>query len=224
MLRARFGWEVMGALGIALMGTGLPCLGAAADTPALNLCLSAPDGAQLLRIASPPNAGLRDLIQDRITVRATVAGALVASGRGNGTIAAPAAVPPSRQSGCATLGNVVGLRDVSTIPGSVVAAYGAVVAFRRHFTWPRGAADLDDPATAVRLTVVDPSAPYVGVAIITTPKAPSLGCFDETYRVDIPSLIVRPYEGCVEGHPASGLPHWRDLPPPNAPEERPPHP
>jgi len=185
----------------------------------LNLCVPAPDATGILRavVAANPTADqLRPLLLQAVHVRVTPSGYAVSSGGADATV--PARLPPPgdpRRAACSLLGmTTVLLRDVPSLPGEFVAAYGAVASFRTTFTWPRGAADLEDPTTALFLTRHDA---YTLVTIVAPPKTRQLGCFEESYRVDIPSLVVRPYEGCVEGHPPSGLPRFDDLPPPNTP-------
>jgi len=185
----------------------------------LNLCVPAPDATGILRAvvgANPAPDQLRLLLRQNVAVRVTPAGYAVSSG-GTGAMV-PARLPPAgdpRRAACSLLGmTTVLLRDVSSLPGELLAAYGAVASFRTTFTWPRGAADLEDPTTALFMTRYDA---YTGITIVAPPKTRQLGCFEESYRVDIPSLVVRPYEGCAEGHPPSGLPRFNDLPPPNTP-------
>ncbi|GEM_PF-3153594 len=185
----------------------------------LNLCVPAPDATGILRavVAADPTADqLRPLLLKDVHVRVTPSGYAVSSGEAEATV--PARFPPHgdpRRAACALLGTTtVLLRDVPSLPGELLAAYGAVASFRTTFTWPRGNADLEDPTTALYLTRHDA---YTLVTIAAAPKTRQLGCFEESYRVDIPSLVVRPYEGCVEGHPPSGLSRFEDLPPPNTP-------
>jgi hypothetical protein len=185
----------------------------------LNLCVPAPDATGILRAvvgANPTVAQLPRLLLKDVHVRVTPSGYAVSSGGADATV--PARHPPPgdpRRAACSLLGmTTVLLRDVPSLPGELLAAYGAVASFRTTFTWPRGAADLEDPTTALFLTRHDT---YTLVTIVAPPKTRQLGCFEESYRVDIPSLAVRPYEGCVEGHPPSGLPRFEDLPPPNIP-------
>jgi hypothetical protein len=82
------------------------------------------------------------------------------------------------------------LRDIPSLAGELLAAYGVVASFRTTFTWPRGAADLEDPTTALFLTRRDA---YTLVTIVAPPKTRQLGCFE----------------------PPSGLPRFEDLPTPN---------
>ena len=185
----------------------------------LSLCVPAPDATGILRAVvavNPAPDQLRPLILQNVNVRVTPSGYAVSSHGAQATV--PAQLPPPgdpRRAACSLLGmTTILLRDAPSLSGELLAAYGAVASFRTSFTWPRGAADLDDPTTSVFLTRQDG---YVAVTIFAPPRTPALGCFEESYRVDIPTLIVRPYEGCVEGHPPSGLPHFKNLPPPNTP-------
>lgn len=185
----------------------------------LNLCVPAPDATGILRAvvgANPTPDQLRPLLRQTVVIRVTSSGYVVRSG-GTDAMVPPQLPPPDdpRRAACSLLGmTTVLLRDVPSLPGEMLAAYGAVASFRKTFTWPRGAADLEDPTTALFMTRYDA---YTGVTIVAPPRTRQLGCFEESYRVDIPSLIVRPYEGCVEGHPPSGLPRFDELPPPNTP-------
>jgi hypothetical protein len=185
----------------------------------VNVCMPAPDATAILRAvvaANPTVDQLRPLLRQSLSVRVTSSGYAVSSGGAAAEV--PAQLPPPgdpRRPACSLLGmTTVLLRDVPSLPGELLAAYGAVASFRTTFTWPRGAADLRDPTTALFLTKYDA---YTTVAIFAPPRTRQLGCFEETYRVDIPSLVVRPYEGCVEAHSPSGLPRFDDLPPRNAP-------
>ncbi len=81
--------------------------------------------------------------------------------------------------------------------------------------WPRGSVNVEDPSSEVFLTQYER---FAKVTILAAYKPFTVGCAgEESYRVDFPSLIVRPYEGCIEAHGPSGLPHFNELPSPNTP-------
>jgi len=187
-----------------------------------NLCASAPDTAGIFGAVAGQNPTierLRGLIDQTVSIRVTASGYEITSG---GIVSTTAShYPPRsepRRGPCSGLGpTTVVLSEIPTIPGEVLATYGAVRAFRKSFTWPSGAANLDDLTTEVRFAKIANNNASIFVGIAPAPKPLDLTCIDEHYRVDIPSLIVRPYEGCVEIHSPSGLPRLSDLPPPNTP-------
>jgi hypothetical protein len=89
------------------------------------------------------------------------------------------------------------------IPIEYIAAFTAVEAFRQNHVWPLGAANLDDPSTGA---IVESYTPRYYIVIFADSSArqagnENLGCAGiEYYRVDAQTLVVSPYDGCVEGH------------------------
>jgi hypothetical protein len=208
----------------ATLGVGLFVLGPASATPVnipapLVLCAPAPDAVGILRsigLQSPGSARLRKLLGQTIHLRATSFDYEVAGG---GLVGATGihVLPPGevRLQGCRLLGaTTVVLRDIHTLPGAYIAGLGAAIAYRTTFAWPGNRVDLNDPTMAVYIAAENMA---VFVTLVGAAKIPSLECFEEDYRVDIPTLIVRPFDGCVEGHPPNGLLRQNQLPAPNTP-------
>jgi hypothetical protein len=137
----------------------------------------------------------------------------------NGVIAnAPLHSPSpsdSRKRACTAIrGGTVLLNETNQIPGDILAAFEAVIVHRKDVSWPRQPVDASDPTTSVSLWRY-PMYVLVGLERAYVPS--SGGCDEETYRVDVPSLIVRPFESCIEAHKPSGLPQLDELPTPNTP-------
>jgi hypothetical protein len=105
------------------------------------------------------------------------------------------------------------IHDVSSIPSVYILASRAVEQYRGQHAWPGTPVNTRESGSDVRFVRWDGAV----VVTLTRPTLPSsLGCFSETYRVDVPSLAVRPFDSCPEAHPATGLPRFNELPAPSA--------
>jgi hypothetical protein len=205
------------ALVLALFVGGTTSIANADIEPAVNLCVSTADASGILDVLSTDtNEHVSDLIGQSVQIRATSSGyEIEAAGKSSSSLSHYPPPTEARRGPCTAFGPTSSvLRGTTIIPGDIFAAYNAVLTFRKTFMWPRGVADISDLTTEVRFTKY---ADYAGVSIMPAPKQPQLGCLGETYRVDLPSLTIRPYDGCIEAHPPSGLPHFNELPPPNSP-------
>lgn len=183
------------------------------------LCVPAADAMGILRVLQlRPGILSQRAVTQAIAIRSTRTDYAISW---NGVVAAIPRrfVDPSdrRRHPCgASVSRIVSIGDVGAVPEEYFAALGAVVAFRSRQPWPGIAVDFSDPTSELRIAALDRSLVIDasrGVEPLT------LGCFSETYRVDVPSLLVRPFDSCPEAHPPTGLPRFGDLPPP-APQGR----
>jgi hypothetical protein len=86
-------------------------------------------------------------------------------------------------------------------------ALNAVLAYRQAHPWPYQPVDLSAPGSSVVLVGYAPA-----VLITLHQQSLTIGCgITESYRVDFPGAIVRPYDSCLDGR-LSKLPAWDDLP------------
>lgn len=104
----------------------------------------------------------------------------------------------------------------NTISAPYIAAFNLVQSYRAAHLWPLGPANLNSPSTGVILENYGQR--YVIVMLVDNSVKQDaegkriLGCSgSEYYRVDKTTLVVSPFDGCVEGH-QHVLPSFSQLP------------
>jgi hypothetical protein len=179
------------------------------------LCIPGPEAAALLR-AFGKSTFDRGALAETVSVSATATDYEMRVGTVRAVIPRSWPAPgEKRRLACDYHATVIkDLNITSTFPETYLQALGAALVYRSTHPYPNVTANMEDATTDVLLTAVV-SAVDIGISEGAPPS--NLACRTESYRVDIPSFIVRPFDGCAEGHTPTGLPRPETLPPPNTP-------